>query len=245
VVRPVAYFSDFKAVVTEKVDGTELHTLLNRPLQSLLGFNRKKTEKWCYEAGRWLRKFQELTARPEKEKFDTDRFRGEVEGSIRSCEALGFSSLSARRVLSWVQSELDRVGEPMLDVLGQHPDFHPQNILVTPQGITVLDFTSFKYGNRYHDTAYFLTFLDSRAKHPFFSKARIDCLRQSFFRGYRLLSCHDPLLRLHRLKEMATYSATFLRRIGGSTGSQSIMHRLFLRWSEKEAIPEILSEIKS
>ena len=39
-------------------------------------------------------------------------------------------------------------------MVGQHPDFHPQNILVVPKGITVLDFTSFRYGNRYYDRGY-------------------------------------------------------------------------------------------
>jgi aminoglycoside phosphotransferase (APT) family kinase protein len=236
VARPIAYFSEYKAVVTEKADGKNLHTLLNRPLRSLLRIDAKKGMEWCYQAGRWLRKFQEVTKRPEKEKFASESFRGEVEGLAKRCGTLGFSPLSARRILSWARSELERVGEPELQVVGQHPDFQPQNILVTSNGITVLDFTSFKYGNRYHDVACFLTFLDSRLKHPLFSKAQIHRLREGFLRGLRLLSLEDPLLRLYRAKEMLNYLATFLERIVGSDGSWPIMRRLFLRWAERQAI---------
>ncbi len=237
VVRPIAYFSEYKAVVTEKAEGVSLYAWLNRPFHTLLGSRRKSVEEWCYQAGYWLRKFQELTAKCEKEKFESDAIRGEIESILQRCETLGFSHFFRQQVGTWLRSELDLLDEPAVEVVGQHPDFHPQNILVTPTDITVLDFTSFRYGNRYYDLACFLTFLDSRLKHPFFRPAQVDHLRASFLRGYRLLTVEDPLLRLYCVKEMLDYCATLRSRIPRSFWSLGLAQRFFLRWAKQRAIP--------
>jgi hypothetical protein len=232
VVRPVAYFSECKAVVTERADGANLGALLNRPFHSLLGFHRRREAGWCYQAGRWLRKFQTLTARSDKERFPSDCFWSEIDELIRRGGALGFPPPLMDQISSRFRSQLTRAGERELEVVGQHPDFQPQNILVGAKGITVLDFTSFKYGNRYHDVASFLTFLDSRSKHPAFRKARMEELQQSFLQGYRSLSLDDPILRLHRVREMLKYCASFLSRLPASASRKPVMRRFFLGWAE-------------
>jgi thiamine kinase-like enzyme len=237
VVCPIAYFSEYKAVVTKKAEGTSLYAWLNRPLHRLLGIDRTRVEGWCCQAGGWLRKFQELTAKGEQERFESGRFWGEIESILQRCDRLGFSRPFRERIGAWLKSELDRLGEPEVEVVGQHPDFHPQNILVASKGITVLDFTSFRHGNRYHDVASFLTFLDSRLKHPFFRPAQIDHLRANFLRGYRLLALEDPFLQLCCVKEMLNYCATLLSRMPGASWSLGMVQRFFHRWAEQRAIP--------
>jgi len=234
VVRPVAYLSDLKAVVTEMADGANLGRLLNRPFQSLLGLYRRREEGWCYRAGRWLRKFQTLTARSEKERFASESFWREVEELIGRCETLGFSHSLVERISSQFRSDLDRAGEPELEVVGQHPDFQPQNVLVGSNGITVLDFTSFKYGNRYHDVASFLTFLDSRSKHPVFRNVRMEELQKSFLQGYRLVSLDDPILRLYRVKGILNYCVSFLSRLPSSVSLRPVIRKVFLNWAEQK-----------
>lgn len=241
VVSPIAYLSVYKAVITQKAEGVSLYTRLNRPLHALFGAGRKGMETWCYQAGCWLRKFQELTAKPEKERFESGRFWEEIESLLQRCGTLGFSRRFRERIGTWLRSELDRLGEPEVELVGQHPDFHPQNILVSPKGITVLDFTSFRYGNRYHDVACFLTFLTSRLKHPCFRTTQIERLQANFLRGYRMLALEDPLLRLYHVKDMLNYCATFLSRMPRSAWAPSLQP-LFLRWAEQRAIlvPELL-----
>lgn len=236
VVCPIAYFSECKAVVTKKAEGLSLYTWLNRPLHMLLGLDRRKGEAWCYQAGYWLRKFQELTARHEKERFESGHFWGEVESILQRCDTLGFSRLLRERIGAWLRAELDQLGEPEVEVVGQHPDFHPQNILVVPQRLTVIDFTSFRYGDRYHDIASFLTFLDSRLKHPCYRRVQIDRLRSHFLQGYHVLLT-DRLLRLYCVKEMLNYCATLLSRLPRSFWSRCIAERFFCRWAKQRAIP--------
>ena len=241
VVCPIAYFSEYKAVVTKKAEGMSLYTWLNRPLHMLLGIDRTRVEGWCYQAGSWLRKFQELTARHEKERFDPVRFWGEVESVLKRYDTLGCSCPFQERIGAWLWSELDRLGEREVEVVGQHPDFHPQNILITPQETTVLDFTSFRYGNRYHDAASFLTFLDSRLKHPCFRRTRMDRLRTNFLQGYQLLAHEEPLLHLHCVKEMLNYGATLLSRMPRSFWSPYLIQRFFLSWAKQRTIPVLES----
>ena len=243
VVCPIAYFPDHKAVVTKKADGTSLYTWLNRPLHMLLGIGRTRMEGWCYQAGNWLRQFQELTARREKERFESDLLWREVERILQRCDTLGFARPFRARVDAWFRTEFDRLGAPEIEVVGQHPDFHPQNILVAPQGITVLDFTSFRYGNRYHDVACFLTFLASRLKHPCFRAVQIECLQAHFLRGYQVLTLEDPLLRLHCVKEMLRYCAALCSRMPRSSWSLYMVQHLFLRWAKlcALAMPEPLT----
>jgi Ser/Thr protein kinase RdoA (MazF antagonist) len=234
VVCPLAYFPEYKAVVTEKAEGTSLYIWLNRPVHMLLGPGRARLEQWCYQAGFWLRKFQELTAQRDKERFASGHFWEEVATLLQRCNTLGFSPLFRERVGNWFMAELSRLGEPEIEVVGQHPDFHPQNILVTPTGITVLDFTSFRHGNRYYDLACFLTFLASRLKHPCFRVAPIERLQAHFLQGYHVLALDDPLLRLHWVKEMLRYCTTLRSRL--SRWSLSLVQRFFLRWAVQRGI---------
>jgi aminoglycoside phosphotransferase (APT) family kinase protein len=240
VARPVAYFPEWKAVVTERAEGENLYELLNRPLRTLLGPVRRQAAGWCERAGAWLRGFQTVTARGETRPFDADAFRAESETLLARCRALGLAPM-ADHVAAWMAPRLDRLAGTELAVVGQHPDFQPQNVLIAPDCVTVIDFTSFKYGDRYHDVACFLTFLDSRSKHPCVSRAHLRELRDGFLRGYGMFADDDPLLRLHRVKAMLDYCTRLLLRRPGRAGARAMVQRLGRHWAERHAIPGVLA----
>ena len=123
--------------------------------------------------------------------------------------------------------------------MGQHPDFQPQNILVGPSGITVLDFTSFRYGNRYYDVACFLAVLASRLKHPGFRETHIAHCQERFLRGYGLLTQTDLMLQLYCVTERLLYCTTFLSRLPAPALARATIQRFFLRWAQTRAFPEL------
>jgi aminoglycoside phosphotransferase (APT) family kinase protein len=85
--------------------------------------------------------------------------------------------------------------------VGVHPDFQPDNVLVSAHGVTVLDFTSFQYGSPYSDASRFLATLAFFRRNPLYGRA-IYALMTAFWEGYDRGDATHPALALYMVRHM-------------------------------------------
>jgi Ser/Thr protein kinase RdoA (MazF antagonist) len=185
VARPIAFFPDLITVVTEAVEGANLHHLIKRqaavwrPLADVEALRGH-----CRAAGAWLRRFQDATATGETASPPAGFILQHLRGDLEQCVGLGFADGLARELLAFVEDRLGRVARRAYPVVGQHPDFQPDNVLVAPGRVTGLDFTSFRHGSPYSDVARFVVSVEFFAKSPLYRRARMRGLAAAFLGGY-------------------------------------------------------------
>jgi Ser/Thr protein kinase RdoA (MazF antagonist) len=212
-VRPIAFFPEDVAVVTEAAEGENLHGLIKR--QAVLWRGRPAADRLaaqCQAAGSWLRRFQDLTRRPGQAPLPARDIRGRLEADLRACVAIGLSPGLAEEVDRFVTGKLQALERRAYPVVGVHPDFQPDNVLISPDGITVLDFTSFHDGPPHSDVGRFLACVAFFAKSPLYPEARMQALMTAFMKGYgRSIADLNPAL--------TAYLLCFVVRAAGSVGS--------------------------
>jgi thiamine kinase-like enzyme len=185
VARPIAFFPEEMAVVTEEGEGKNLHQLIKRKAGLWCGGSDiELLTRHCRASGVWLRHFQEITAQQRQEALPVSDLLGHVRTDLEECVAIGLPRADSIRLVTFCEDQLRRVEGRDFSVVGIHPDFQPDNVLVSPAGVTVMDFTSFQYGSIYNDVARFLASLDFLTKNPLYSRAKIQNLMAAFLRGY-------------------------------------------------------------
>ena len=210
VVRPIAFFADDVTVVTEAGQGDNLYGLIKR--DGVRWSSRPATERLasqCRAAGAWLRRFQDLTRRPGQGPLPAEHLLTYLERDIRSCVAIGLSPAVAEGVDRLVRARLHDLERSTYPIVGVHPDFQPDNVLLSSSGITVLDFTSFHHGPPQSDVARFLASLAFFPKSPAYAEARMRGLMRAFLTGYgRSAADLNPALTVYMPCFVLTAAAT-------------------------------------
>jgi hypothetical protein len=187
VVRPIAFFADEMAVVTEQAEGENLHRLLKQQARFWQAhLAAEALQAHCHAAGVWLRHFHTFTTQPQRQTLPVGDMLLQIGADMEVCVDMGLSRQLARRVLHFCGAQLDAVACKDYAVVGEHPDFQPDNILLSATGVTVLDFTSFRHGFAYNDLTRFLVSLDFFAKHPLYRAETFRPLKIAFLQGYGL-----------------------------------------------------------
>lgn len=181
--RPIAIFPEDLAVVTEAVPGERLHALVKRGARRWAGSAELATlAAHCRAAGTWLATVQDLTREEECRPLPAAGLLERIERDVAVCARHGLRDGAA--LVAACRARLEAVSEVPLPVVGVHPDFQPDNVMVAPGRVTVLDFTSFQPGPAVADPARFLVSLDFLAKSPLVSQRRLDALEVAFLDGY-------------------------------------------------------------
>lgn len=184
VVRPIAYFPDEMAVVTEAAAGDNLHRLMKtRAVAWRIDAEQERLARACHASGVWLRHFQQLTRKPDSVRLRVDEALRPIRTDLKACVEIGFPKSGAAQLLALCEAELRLVEGRELPTVGVHPDFQPDNILISDDTVTVLDFTSFQYGGASHDVARFLVTLDGFRRNPLYGRG-IPALMAAFLKGY-------------------------------------------------------------
>jgi hypothetical protein len=202
VARPIAFFPEEIAVVTEAVRGENLHHLLKREARGWPGRDtRARAEAHCRGAGRWLRHFQDITRRPETARVPLDEIRAQVTGDLEACAALGLGRATARTIQGFLDARCAEVGGGEVPVTGEHPDFQPDNVLCSADTVTVIDFTSFRPGTAYSDVARFLAAVAFLGKNPLYRRPVLGGLARAFLEGYGWpAGLRDPALSVYLVR---------------------------------------------
>lgn len=179
--RPLDYFPEFSALVTESIQGRSLHHLF-RTFRSLPGID-KGVLRLVYQCGQWLRKFHDATAIG-SETLNLDYKFGLIRPKLISLRSAGFrldlcEELEGR--LESLGDEIRRVKFPMAAV---HGDFTVDNVLFDGERIVTIDLGGKDRNAIHHDIS---TFLNSLALVGLTWPIRRSVLvksRQQFLSGY-------------------------------------------------------------
>jgi hypothetical protein len=93
----------------------------------------------------WLRHFQAITDQGRQEPLPVGLLLEWIEADVALCVKLGLPAKDGAALVNGARARIAALGDRRFAVVGQHPDYQPDNVLVSPGGVTVLDFTSFQH----------------------------------------------------------------------------------------------------
>jgi Ser/Thr protein kinase RdoA (MazF antagonist) len=134
---------------------------------------------------------------------------GKVSADLDACRAIGLPAAEADRLLALVRRHLAALDGRPFPVVGAHPDFQPDNLLVGSRGVTVLDFTSFCYAPPVSDVARFVAALMFLEKNPVYSPRTVTRLLSAFLDGYgQPAAALNPALTVYVVRFTVQAAAT-------------------------------------
>jgi hypothetical protein len=142
--RPISLLPELGALVTEKLPGRDLHKILQREGNLLVGpFRQKRLSQVAWLIGKFVRRFHEST-RGKPQAHDSSHFMAGMSSWLEQCSAVGMEA-SATEEIWKLSSRLSQQmeGRPA-PTAAKHGDLIPMNILVEGSHIAVLDFESFR-----------------------------------------------------------------------------------------------------
>jgi hypothetical protein len=201
--RPLGDFSEVGAVVSEKLGGIPLQSIVMKAAL-LPGYaDRGTLRQGASGAGEWLRKLHKATA-DMPEPFDTTSLLSELEKLCVACKGEGLDDLSIRNILAGAKGILARARKtlPSSVVLN---DFTPLNALVGETGVGFCEFGKMtRRGCSFHDVAQFLASVEALEKYPFCDRAITSEVQESFLEAYGASAAEQQLLRVLRMKALLT-----------------------------------------
>jgi phosphotransferase family enzyme len=214
--RPLDFFPEWAALVTEKVPGEPLQQRFKTwPTHKveLLGYN--------HSAGEWLKRFHDTTVLPAG-RMDVESKLQQLQSRLEDLQRLGFSSDLCRQLQKRLSSSGKRIANVDLAMASVHGDFTVDNLLVEGERITAIDLGGRDRNAIYHDVATYLnSLLLIRLSWPV-SHSLLDQARDAFLAGYFGGAPYSGL------------AVQFLRLIGFVNVAVEILHRRraqpFARW---------------
>jgi len=201
--RPLGDFSEMGAIVTEKLAGIPLQSIVMKAAL-LPGYaDRGTLQSAARNAGEWLRRFHKATA-DMPEPFDGAALLTELERLCVGCRGEGLDDLSIKNILGGARAILARSRKtlPSSAVLN---DFTPLNAIVSETGVGFCEFGKMsRRGSSFHDVAQFLASVEALEKYPFCDRAITSEVQDSFVEAYGASPAEQQLLRVLRMKALLT-----------------------------------------
>ena len=197
--RPIGDFSALGAVVSEKLAGFPLQSLIMKaallPGYAGLGVLQNAAA----ASGAWLCQFQKATARPAKP-LDRDGFQSDIEKLCNKCKSVGLDDMSVSKILSTVGSILNQSREPLMNsaVLNE---FTPLSVAVLDRGVGFSDFARMQEdGSTYTDSATFLASVEVLEKYPFCNRSITTEVQERFLDAYGATEEEREILQVVKMK---------------------------------------------
>ena len=199
--RVLGDFSEFGAVVTEKIPGLPLQSIIMKAAL-LPGFaDNGSIALVARRAGEWLRSFHKATA-DMPEPFDGAALLAGLEKLCQSCVEEGLDERSVRVIMNGTKNVLARARKslPSSAVLA---DFTPLSVVVTENGVGFCDFARMKRrGNSFEDLALFLASVEALEKYPFCNRSITGQIQESFLDAYGISQSESAILRVLKMKAL-------------------------------------------
>jgi hypothetical protein len=204
--RPIEDFSSLGAVVSEKLVGIPLQSIIMKAAL-LPGYaGQGLLQNAATASGTWLRSFQRVTAQPPKP-LDGDALQIELEKLCHSCKGEGLDDDSVRKILSGTRAILDHSRRPLTNsaVLNE---FNPLNIIVLDDGVGFSDFARMEEsGSSYTDPATFLASVEALEKYPFCNRTITTEVQENFLDAYGATEQEREILQVVKMKVLLSMFA--------------------------------------
>ncbi|HWF03067.1 MAG TPA: hypothetical protein VHA06_05235 [Candidatus Angelobacter sp.] len=199
--RVLGDFSEQGAVVTDKVSGLPVQSIIMKAAL-LPGFaDNGSIALVAQRTGEWLKGFHKATA-DAPEPFDSAALIASLEKLCISCKEEGLDDESVRLILNGAQTALARNRKtlPSSAVLS---DFSPLNVVVTDNGVGFCEFAHMKRrSNSFEDLATFLASVEALEKYPFCNRTITAQIQENFINSYNVSQADAAILRVFKMKAL-------------------------------------------
>jgi hypothetical protein len=204
--RPIGDFSALGTVVSEKINGIPLQSIMMKAAL-LPGYaNDGGIERAAQAAGMWLHNFHKALA-DQPLPFDGEELLQELENVCLNCRGEGLDDQSIRFILTGARNMLTKSRKTVGSSAVLH-DFTPLNIVVNETGIAVCDYAHMSArGNSLEDLAVFLASVEALEKYPFCDRQITARVQECFLDAYGVSPADRALLRVMKMKALLSMFA--------------------------------------
>jgi hypothetical protein len=235
----VGNFSDKCVVVTDKIYGPPLQSLIMKVALLPQSADGGSLALAASRTGKWLRGFHRATA-DLPEPFDADALVASLAALCENCRARGLDPITFKILLESahdVLSHCDRV-LPSSAVLS---NFTPLSAIVTEDGVGFSDFSKMKCrGNSLEDVAMFVASVEALGKYPFCAGGMVSQIQESFSLAYGLTASETGTVHVLKMKILLEM---FVQGRTGSNGFQNGMWSNVMRRAMRHSVPRPLARI--
>jgi hypothetical protein len=197
--RPVGDFAGLGAVVSTKINGLPLQSIVMKAALLPDYANDGLLDAAARKTGQWLRQFHDATARV-PQPIDSKALSNEIEKLCVKAQKDGLAKDSIESILDYVCKALAKVKKPLPSsaVLNE---FVPLNVMISEHGVGFCEFASFApQGPSLQDAAIFLAAVEALEKYPFCNRSITSLVQDSFVRAYGVNQQEQQLLTVLKLK---------------------------------------------
>ncbi len=197
--RPVGDYAQLGAVVSTKVNGLPLQSIIMKAALLPGDGNHQLLEAAARQAGEWLQRFHKATAAMSSP-LDGAAVLREMEKLCAKAQKDGLPPDSIEVILDRAKTALGRQKRPLRSsALVQ--DFIPLNVLVAEDGIGFCEFASLnQQGHSLLDAAMFLAAVEALEKYPFCNRNMTSQVQDAFLEAYGVSDQEEPLLETLKMK---------------------------------------------
>jgi hypothetical protein len=197
--RPIGDYSDMGAVVSTKVNGLPLQSIIMKAALLPDGGNYHLLESSAKQAGEWLQQFHKATASMPAA-IDADAIVAEFEKLCARARKEGLPEDSTNAILANAKSVLKRQKKP-LRTSAVLQEFIPLNVLIAEDGIGFCEFANLdQQGHSLQDAAIFLAAVEALEKYPFCNRNMTSLVQEAFVSGYGVSPQEEALLDTFKMK---------------------------------------------
>ena len=237
-VRPVAYYPDLLAIVTEEAAGDTLESYLQRHLAWAPAAAQVETAcEALNRVGQWIRVFQSKPVPGPAFTIDDQVEYVDIRlGRLVAGSGVRFRPTDRTAVLDHIRSLGKRIPPGALRRVRSHSDMSLGNILVTPERVVVLDFAMTGSDTECYDVAKVYLKLELLAFKPTFRRSVAKILQGALLEGFGGVKTTDPLFRLAMVQHIVNHLASLhARPVGfGARIYNGVITRRHLDWLARE-----------
>jgi hypothetical protein len=197
--RPIGDFSDLGAVVSTKVHGLPLQSIIMKVALLPDNGNHRLLENASKQAGQWLQQFHKATAGVPAP-LDSNALLSEMEKLCAKAQKDGLPAESTDAILITAKSAFNKQRRP-LRCSARLQDFVPLNVLVAEDGVGYCEFASLAHqGHSLMDAATFLATVEVLEKYPFCNRDLTTLVQDAFAEAYGVTPQEQALLDALKMK---------------------------------------------
>ena len=197
--RPVGDFTELGAIVSTKVNGLPLQSIIMKAALLPGNSSHHRLEIAARQAGQWLQRFHQASAGLPVP-LDVAVVLREMEKLCARAHKYGLPPKSTEVILGRARTALERQKRPLRSSAVLH-DFVPLNVLVADDGVGFCEFARLEQqGHSLLDAAMFLAAVEVLEKYPFCNRNLTSQVQEAFIEAYGVSAQEQPLLDTLKMK---------------------------------------------